>query len=173
MGGMVSVVAAGPVPVEEYLRTTYKPACDYLDGVLRQKTMPTWKHGLIQGLLNTLINAHKGYLAATELTVQIRAGKYLVPDVGVQARTAIQDPYPTEPIFLCVEVLSPEDRFADVLAKCDEYLAWGVPMTWIVDPELRRAWQYAGRAPEEIPAAGNLAAGEITVSLPELFSVFD
>ena len=119
--------------------------------------------------LNTLINANQGYLAATELTVRIREGKYLVPDVGVQAREAIQDPCPTKPIFLCVEVLSPEDRFADVLAKCDEYLAWGVPMTWIVDPELRRAWQYSGRAPQEVPATGNLTAGELRVSMVELW----
>ena len=159
------------VPVEEYLRTTYKPACGYLEGALQQKAWPSWKHGLIQGLLNTLINANQGYLAATELTVRIREGKYLVPDVGVQAREAIQHPCPTKPIFLCVEVLSPEDRFADVLAKCDEYLAWGVPMTWIVDPELRRARQYSGRAPEEVPATGNLTSGELRVSMVGLFSI--
>jgi Uma2 family endonuclease len=54
-----------------------------------------------------------------------------------------QDPYPTKPMFLCIEILSPEDRFSEVLAKCDGYLAWGVPMTWIVDSELHRALQYA------------------------------
>ena len=164
---------AGLVTVEEYLRTGYKPACDFIDGTLRQKPMPTWKHGLIQAHLGALLNAHRGYLAASELTVRIREGKYLVPDLAVQSRSSVQDPYPTKPIFLCIEILSPEDRFAEVLAKCDEYLAWGVPMTWIVDPELRRAWQYSGRVPQEIPASGSLEAGEISVSLSELFSVLD
>ena len=151
----------------------YKPACDFIDGALRQKPMPTWKHGVVQGNLITLVNAHKGYLAAAELTVRIREGKYLVPDVAVQAKSAIQDPYPAKPIYLCIEVLSPEDRFAEVLAKCDESLAWGVPMTWIVDPDLRRAWQYSGRVPQEIPASGSLAAGGIPVSLSGLFSVLN
>ena len=79
--------------------------------------------------LGAMVNPGKRYYAASELTVGIREGKYLVPDVGVQLRTAIQDPYPTKPIALCIEILSPEDRFAETLAKCDEYLEWGVPMT--------------------------------------------
>ena len=164
---------AGLVTVEEYLRTGYKPACDFIDGTLHQKQMPPWKHGLIQAHLGALLNAHRGNLAASELTVRIREGKYLVPDLAVQSRSSVQDPYPTEPIFLCIEILSPEDRCAEILSKCDEYLAWGLPMTWIVDPELRRAWQYSGRVPQEIAASGSLAAGEISVSLGELFSGLD
>lgn len=112
-------------------------------------------------------------MVSAELTVRIREGKYLVPDLGVQLRVKVQKPYPTQPIFLCIEILSPEDRFAEVLAKCDEYLAWGVTMTWIVDPELRRAWQYSGRVPQEIASSGSLEAGEISVPLGELFSVLD
>ncbi len=163
---------AGLVSAEEYLRTTYKPACEYIDGVLRKKPMPTYDHGSIQMQFGRLIPPPY-YLASAELTVRIREGKYLVPDVSVQLCGKLQRPYPTKPIFLCIEILSPEDRFAEVLAKCDEYLAWGVPMTWIVDPELRRAWQYSGRVPQEIPASGSLEAGEISVSLSELFSVLD
>ena len=123
--------------------------------------------------LGILTSTNKLYQAAIELTVRIREGRYLVPDVAVQLRTAIQDPYPTEPIALCIEILSPEDRFAETLAKCDEYLEWGVPKTWIVDPDTRRAWEYAGHAPQEIAASGSLTAGDISVSLPELFSVLD
>ena len=55
---------AALVTVEEYLRTSYKPACDFIDGTLRQKQMPAWKHGLIQARLGALLNAHRGYLAA-------------------------------------------------------------------------------------------------------------
>ncbi len=164
---------AGLVSAEEYLRTTYKPACDYIDGVLRQKPMPTWKHGVIQTQLGSAINGSRTHRAASELAVRLRQGKYLVPDVAVQAKPEIQDPYPSEPIALCIEVLSPEDRFSEALAKCDDYLAWGVPMTWIVDPEERRAWQYSGRTPREIPATGSLTAGDLAVPLSELFSVLD
>ncbi len=163
---------AGLVSAEQYLRTNYKPACEYIDGALRKKPMPTCDHGSIQIQFGRLIPPPH-YVVSAELTVRIREGKYLVPDLGVQLRSMVQKPYPTKPIFLCIEILSPEDRFAEVLAKCDEYLAWRVPMTWIVDPELRRAWQYSGRVPQEILASGSLAAGEISISLSELFSVLD
>jgi Uma2 family endonuclease len=129
------------VSVEEYLSTNYKPACDYIDGVLRQKPMPTWKHGLLQSYLAQLINqGFSPFVAASEITVRIRPGKYLVPDLIVQRRDRIQDPYPIEPVHLCVEVLSPEDRMSEELAKCEEYHAWGVQTAWIVDPDAKRAW---------------------------------
>lgn len=40
-----------------------------------------------------------------------------------------QDPYPTDLVLLCCEILSPEDRLGATLAKCEEYHAWGVPFT--------------------------------------------
>ena len=35
-------------PVDEYLRTSYKPACEYIDGELRPKAMGTKKHGKLR-----------------------------------------------------------------------------------------------------------------------------
>ena len=36
------------VSVEDYLRRTEKPYCEYVDGVLYSKAMPTTLHGLVQ-----------------------------------------------------------------------------------------------------------------------------
>jgi hypothetical protein len=36
---------------QEYLSTTYKPNCEYIDGVLRQKPMATEAHSAIQAEL--------------------------------------------------------------------------------------------------------------------------
>jgi Uma2 family endonuclease len=157
---------------QEYLSTTYKPGCDYLDGVLRQKPMPTWKHAVIQAQISALINRSREFLAGSEFTVKIRTGKYLVPDVAVQRRDRIQEPYAIEPVHLCVEILSPEDRFSEAIGKCEEYHEWGVETTWIIDPESRRAWELRKRQrPVEIPSHGSLGAEGISVSLAELFSV--
>jgi Uma2 family endonuclease len=48
-------------------------------------------------------------------------------------------PYPPEPVFtnpphLIIEILSPDDEPADMLAKVAEYLNFGVPHVWIPDP---------------------------------------
>jgi Uma2 family endonuclease len=161
------------VSVEEYLSTNYKPACDYIDGVLRQKPMPTWKHGAIQGQLMALISlAFRQFIAGSEVAVKIRTGKYFVPDVIVQRRDRIQEPYPEEPVHLCVEILSPEDRFGEVVLKCEDYLDWGVETAWIIDPESRRAWEFQkGQRPIEVSETGTLTAAGISVSMRELFSV--
>jgi Uma2 family endonuclease len=43
------------VPVEEYLSTSYEPPCEYVDGQLIQKPMPTWQHGILQVWIASLI----------------------------------------------------------------------------------------------------------------------
>ena len=81
------------ISVEDYLAHDTKPASEYVDGVLRQKPMPTWKHGLIQKRIGQLLdNAAPALVSASEVTVQIGEGKFLVPDVLAQRRDAIQDP---------------------------------------------------------------------------------
>ena len=161
------------VPVEEYLSTNYRPNCDYIDGVLRQKPMATWKHGLLQSRLAQLVNqGFPQFVAGSEITVKIRAGKYLVPDLIVQRRDRIQDPYPTDPVHLCIEILSPEDMMSEALAKCEECHAWGVETAWIVDPESKRAWVYrSGQRPLEVPQAGSLTADGISILLQDVLSV--
>ena len=123
------------ISVDEYLRTSYKPNCEYRDGVVTQKALPTYKHSQAQGQVSMLIYGHcPSFAVGIELTCRLSENRYLVPDVAVLRKDRIQDPYPTEPIHLCVEILSIEDRFSEVVAKCEEYQAWGVPMIWIIDP---------------------------------------
>jgi Uma2 family endonuclease len=154
------------VPVEEYLRRTEKPNADYRDGVVYPKSMPTKLHSIIMRALMQIL-AQQGVDAFPELTVRISASKYLVPDVAV-ARD-FPGPYPTEPVLLCCEILSPGDHLGATLAKCEEYHEWGVPYCWVIDPEKRTAWEYP-RNGEPSRVVDALHAGEITVSLAELFS---
>jgi Uma2 family endonuclease len=43
---------------------------------------------------------------------------------------------------LIVEVLSPDDRWDDVMDKLDEYFAIGVQLVWIADPKRQRVFVY-------------------------------
>ena len=160
--------SAALVSVEEYLRRTEKPYCEYIDGVLYAKAMPTKSHGLIQFLLILLLRK-RGLEALPEVTVRLNESKFLIPDVV--AAPVIESPYPTKPVLLCVEILSPDDRVGAMLAKCEQYHAWGVPFCWVVDPEKQTAWQYhAGGEPERVEKDGALRAGEVNIPMPELFS---
>jgi len=102
-----------------------------------------------------------------ELTLRISPTKYLVPDVCVA--DDFPGPYPTEPVLLCCEILSPEDRLGTMLGKCEEYHAWGVPHCWVIDPVKRTAWEYHASA-EPVRATETLRAGGISVGIEELFS---
>ena len=157
------------MPVDEYLRLTEKPYREYRDGDVSAKTMPTKLHSVIQYALLMLLR-NQGVQPLPELTVRISASKYLVPDVVVT--DDFPGPYPTEPVLLCCEILSPEDRLGATFSKCEEYHAWGVPFCWVVDPVKRTAWEYH-LSGEPVRVAESLRAGELTVSLAELFAALD
>jgi Uma2 family endonuclease len=162
------VSATAIVSVEDYLRRTEKPYCEYLDGVLRPKSLATTLHGRVQFSVQVLLD-RQGVEALGEVHVRLSPTKYLIPDVI--AAPEIQSPYPTAPVLLCVEILSPEDRVGAMLAKCEEYHAWGVPFCWVIDPEKQIGWQYhAGGDPERVERTGTLIAGQLRVALEELFS---
>ena len=83
------------ITVDEFLSSTYKPACDYVGGVLRPKPLPTWNHSMIQSQILQLVNLNfPGFRAGAEVTVRISPTRYLVPDVVVQESGNIQSPYP-------------------------------------------------------------------------------
>jgi hypothetical protein len=116
--------ATDPVPLDEYLRLTEKPYHEYRDGAVSPKALPTKFHSIIQYTLMAMLQ-NQGVQVFPELTVPISPTKYLVPDVCVT--DDFPGPYPTEPVLLCCEILSPEDRLGAMLSKCEEYHAWGVP----------------------------------------------
>jgi Uma2 family endonuclease len=156
------------VSLEEYLNRTEKPHCEFIDGVLRPKPMPTKLHALIQFLL-VLQLRKQNVDALQEVTIRLGETKFFIPDV-IAARN-IQHPYPTEPVLLCIEILSPETRLGATFAKCEDYHAWGVPYCWVIDPMKRSAWEYhRANDPVRIDASGTLAAGELRVRLEELVS---
>jgi Uma2 family endonuclease len=157
------------VPVEEYLRYSEKPNCEYREGVLYPKPMPTTFHGLLEFMLVVMLR-RLGLQAAPEVTVRLSPTKYLVPDVI--AAPVLRGPYPTEPVLLSCEILSPEDRLGTMLATCEEYHAWGVPFCWVIDPVKRTAWEYHSAA-EPVRVTSTLRADELSVSLEELFSALD
>jgi len=74
---------------------------------------------------------------------------------------------------LAVEVTSPHDVFADVLAKVHEYFDHGVRLVWVVVPEERQVYVY--RSPTEVTILGSEQTLEcdllpgLRVPLAELF----
>lgn len=158
------------ITVAEYLKITEKPYFEYHAGVLTQKAWATRNHSVTQFQVGAaLSDAAPEWRVGIELTVRLREDRYVIPDVAVQHKDDVQDPYPTEPIPLCVEIVSPEDRFSYLMSKGDEYLDWGVPTVWIIDPDKRRAWELT-RAHGFREAFTVLTADAVAVPLDVVFS---
>jgi len=162
------MATATQTPVDEYLRTSHEPACEYIDGALRPKAMGTRKHGRLQARIAFLLE-QRGLEAPPELTCKLSPTRYLIPDVA--AAQHIADPYPTEPVLLCVEILSPEDRLSTPFEKCEMYHDWGVPYCWTFNPETRVGWEYHKSGEIEKRTASDIIhAGDIEIPMQELLA---
>ena len=177
---MAAITSTPWVPIEEYIARFVeggeKPTCEYIDGELRVKPMPTKEHSRVQANIIRHFVMHRDYEgqfeALPELTTRLRETKFYVPDVAVEEMAhPIQGRYPGpgDPVFLCIEIKSPEDRIGKLFSKCEEYHTWGVFHCWVIDPERKVAWEYTPDDPEPRKAATALQAGPIDIPLPEVF----
>jgi Uma2 family endonuclease len=131
------------IPVEEYLHTSYRPDVDYVDGELQERNLGEQHHSLVQKVIAAIFYANRkgwGLRSLTEQRVQVTPTRYRIPDVCVVASSDPLVPILNTPPLLCVEVLSPEDRFNQTLLRVGEFIAMGVPHVWIIDPVERDIW---------------------------------
>lgn len=70
------------------------------------------------------------------------------------ASASAEDAFDIEgPPTLAVEVLSPSDQHRDIVEKIELYLESGVPLVWVIDPDLRVVHV---RRPNEEPVSFNV-----------------
>jgi Uma2 family endonuclease len=127
------------VPVEEYLRTTYRPDMEYVDGELVERHVGEHKHSRLQtltvGALLPLEHSHRfRVLMAQRLKVLGAKNRYRIPDVCVMALPYRSEPVLATPPHLIIEILSPDDETADTLARVADFLRFGVAHIWIANP---------------------------------------
>jgi Uma2 family endonuclease len=116
-----------------------KPYYEYWFGEAIQKSVPTWLHALLQKILCMFLD-RAGYESGTELELRIDPEWQPKPDVT--AALVVEEPYPTHPVDIVAEVLSPEDRMSRVYEKCQHYARIGIAKIYVFDPGLRYAWEW-------------------------------
>jgi len=125
------------ISMEEYLRTVYKPDCDYVDGELEEREVGEWDHATWQGLLIRFFGAREkkwGIFVRPELRVRVAAGNVRIPDVCIVSAAAPPEQVLTVPPLAVFEILSPEDRMTRVLDRLSDFDRMGVPAIWLIDP---------------------------------------
>jgi Uma2 family endonuclease len=86
------------------------------------------------------------------------------PDVAFVRKERVPDPIPATFLEfapdLVGEVLSPNDRPGEVLAKIGDWLDGGARLVWVIDPERRVARVYRADGTEQILGENDQLAGE-------------
>jgi len=137
------MAAAAIIPVSKYLSSSYEVDCDYVDGELLERNVGEWQHGLLQGLLARIFGNHRRdwrVNTSTEQRVRIGEDRYRIPDVCVVRVEDKVHRVVTNPPLICIEVLSPEDRWQRVLERIRDFQTMGVENIWILDPATHDAW---------------------------------
>ncbi len=166
------------VSIEEYLHTSYRPDVDYVSGELQERNMGEYDHGAVQAALISWFRAHRNdwnLRVIPELRFQTRADRFRIPGVMVLDRNAPIEQIITRAPILCIEILSPEDRFGRMTARIDEYLALGTRGVWVIDPQRAIGWAcssgaLSGWSEQKILM---VTGTPIILSLEELFADLD
>lgn len=165
------------IPIAEYLKSSYRPDCDYVDGEVQERFLGEQDHSDLQTRLVELLlqPESKSYVRAnTELRVQVKASRFRVPDVCVRARTAPSEQIVRQPPLLCIEVLFPEDTVLKTRERVLDYLEMGVPEVWILDPVRRSVTVCSGLTMVE-HTGGALTVPQtlVAIGIPDIFAALD
>jgi Uma2 family endonuclease len=131
----------------DYLKTSYRPDREYVDGELLERNAGKWEHARLQALLTV-------WLGSQEKTWSVK--------VATEQRLKV----------LVVEILSPADTYTETQSRSADYLHMGVSCVWIIDPTSRTGRQCVGDAWTAADVLG-VPGTEIRVNLLQLFADFD
>ncbi|MEO7648834.1 MAG: Uma2 family endonuclease [Bryobacteraceae bacterium] len=125
------------VSVNEYLHTSFEDGDrEYLDGVIVERSLGEKKHSRSQKKLIGFFIANDAALKTfcfPGQRVQVAPTRFRIPDVCVYIGQEPDEEIFHTPPFLAIEILS-KDGASDLQEKIDDYLAFGVPYVWVIDP---------------------------------------
>ena len=125
------------IQVSEYLKTSYRPDCDYVEGRLEQRNAGEHDHAALQAALILWFGQRQqewNIEVLPEQRMQISAARFRVPDVCLVSLDQPIEQILTKPPLACIEILSPEDTMRRMQERIEDYRRFGVQHIWILDP---------------------------------------
>jgi Uma2 family endonuclease len=155
----------------EYLEMVFDgPDREFVDGEVVERAMPDLPHADRQTrLIEIFYELRKSHplFAVTEVRHQLSGRLFRIPDVAVHFGKKPAGRVPSDPPLIAIEIISPDDRYATVIRKLQEYAEWGVPHIWLIDPEAKTLAVYRNSLQPvtsfELPELG------ITIPASEIF----
>jgi Uma2 family endonuclease len=142
------MATATRVPVEVYLRSSYEPDAEYVDGEIEERPAGENDHSAWQEAICFWFRQHAqewNVRVRPELRIQTGPTRFRVPDVTVLDRAQPLEQIVTRPPLAVFEILSPEDRMQRLLRKLEDYRIMGIPEIWVIDPQEAIYYRYEER----------------------------
>lgn len=182
---MTATKYSSVVILEDFLKLSEtKPASEYIDGRIIQKTMPKARHSRLQAKLTSTINEVTESKRIAYAFPELRCtfgNRSTVPDIAVLLWGKIEFDVNGEPVDNVVvapdwtiEILSPEQSANRVTGNILHCLSHGCQLGWLVDPEDRSILVFrAQRQPELLTGENVLPALteiDLTLTVEQVFS---
>lgn len=166
-----------PISLAEYLRTSYRPDCDFVDGEVRERNVGESEHSILQAAITAWFWNHQREWqieVRPEQRVQVSPTRFRVPDICLVRASQSREPIATVPPLACIELLSKDDSLRSMRERVKDYLDFGTAHVWILDPAAREAFVCTPNG-LNIPTAGQLLVPgtEIFLPLAQVFSALD
>ena len=169
------MAAATLISVEEYLKTTADPDCEYVAGVLKERAVGELDHASWQKALVRWFGGREpewGIRVYPELRVQTGPENFRVPDVTLLSRSAPREQIITHPPLAVFEILSPEDSMTRMLEKLADYERTGIKAIWMIEPKRQLCYRY--RDGQLTPATVfELPGSDFRVPMAEIAALVD
>jgi Uma2 family endonuclease len=164
--------------LEEYLRTSYHPDCDFVDGRIEERNLGETKHGLLQIEVGFWFRSRKiewNIRVITELRTRVSQTRVRIPDVTVASDdAAMREQVRTTPPLIAIEILSPDDRINRVILRLEDFLRMGVKNVWLLDPIERVGYTLTVEGLRLVDGDRiSVPDSPIYLDLPEVFSALD
>ena len=173
------------VTAEQLLAQGNADRCELIRGEIVPMTPASPGHGRIASRLDTRL---RNYVEARSLGevyggdvgfhIERDPDTVRAPDIAfVRAERAAEEPergfFPGPP-DLAVEVVSPDDRLSEAMAKVQDWLAAGCEAVWLVDPATQRVTIFRTGQTTVLKAGDTLTGGDLlpgfALPVAELFA---
>ena len=128
------------ISVSQYLKSSYRPDCDYVDGRVEERILGEHDHAALQAALILWFGQHQqewNIEVLPEQRIQVAPTRFRVPDVCLVSLDQPVEQILTKPPLACIEILSPEDTMRRMQERIEDYRQFGVAHIWILDPGAR------------------------------------
>jgi Uma2 family endonuclease len=164
------------ITVEEYLRRSFDPDAEYVEGEIEERTVGEFDHSIWQKAIVFWfeLQAKSGQIrVCPELRVQVASDCFLVPDVTLLDRNLPIEQIVTHPPVAVFEILSPADTLKRVMAKCGRYERMGIGTVLVIDPDGPRYRYVSGRLEPLEARAFDIPGSQSRFDLDEIEKLLD